>query len=181
MRLKSGDRAPPFRAEDVDGRSIEVGDGLARPLLLSFLRYASCPMCLLRVDELARAAPSLSAAGLDVVVVLHSPRERILRHTRRSLPFAVIPDPERALYRLYRVEASIQRLILSTLLPSFFARWVAAIRSGHFGGAVDGEIGLMPADFIISAEGRIAHAHYGAHIGDHVDLTSAVTYVPAGR
>lgn len=167
MRLSIGNAAPPFEAYDLDGERLALG---GRRVLLSFLRYASCPMCLLRIDELMRAAPSLQTAGIEVVVVLHSPRERILGHVHRSLPLRIVADPGRRLYRLYGVESSWRRLLWSTLQPTFYTRWAAATMRGYFGGAIDGEFARMPADFLISPDGRIERAHYGAAIGDHIEL-----------
>jgi len=93
MRPHHGMLAPDFEATDLAGAPWSLARELSTgPVLLSFLRYASCPMCLLRLDELARRAPALKVASVGMVVVLHSARERILRHVRRDLPSRVIPS-----------------------------------------------------------------------------------------
>jgi thioredoxin-dependent peroxiredoxin len=170
MRLTTGDIAPSFEAVDLAGENFALDQPRRRRVLLSFLRYASCPMCLLRIDELVRAKARLETEDIDVVVVLHSPRKRILQHVRRELPFRVIPDADRRLYRLYRVETSWPRLLVSVLRPSFYARWIVATWRGYLGGAVDGEFARLPADFLIAGDGTIMLAHYGSAVGDHVDL-----------
>ena len=60
-RLHPGASAIPFEAVTAHGVPVHLGDYGDRVLLLSFLRYASCPMCNLRVHELRSAYPTLRA------------------------------------------------------------------------------------------------------------------------
>ena len=77
MRLKAGDRAVPFSAETLEGRNISLDQFAGKPLLLMFYRYASCPMCNLRLRDFAQKYPALHERGLEVVAFFHSPARNI--------------------------------------------------------------------------------------------------------
>ena len=80
MRLEPGDKAVPFSAEPNEGKPISLELFAGKPLLLMFYRYASCPMCNLRLRDFAQHYPSLHGRGLGVVAFFHSPARNILRN-----------------------------------------------------------------------------------------------------
>lgn len=169
-RLDRGGLAPPFRTSDLDGRTVDPRDHGGRWLLLSFYRYASCPLCNLRVHELAHRQPRWHAAGLDLVAVFQSPGERLRRYVgTRQPPFPLVSDPTERLYRLYGVGHSWRGFAAAwlTRLPTI-AR--AVIGHGFLPGSVEGGIHRLPADFLIGPDGRLAEVYYGRDIGDHLPI-----------
>ena len=171
MRLKAGDKAIPFSAETIEGKVISLKQFAGKPLLLMFYRYASCPMCNLRIRDFAVHYPNLHKRGLEVVAFFHSPARSIRSHVgKRYYPFHLVPDPNYIVYQSYGVETSWARFFLSMLLPSFYIDWIRAMRYGIWGG-VDWQMGIMPADFLIGPDGVIRKVHYGRDIGDHLSVT----------
>ena len=77
MRLKAGDKAIPFSAETIEGKTISLEQFAGKPLVLMFYRYASRPMCNLRLRPFAQHFPRLNARGLEVVAFFHSPAHDI--------------------------------------------------------------------------------------------------------
>ena len=170
MRLQAGDKAGPFSAETIEGKIISLEQFAGKPLLLMFYRYASCPMCNLRIRDFAVHYPNLHKRGLEVVAFFHSPARSIRSHVgKRYYPFHLVPDPNYIVYRSYGVETSWARFFLSMLLPSFYIDWIRAMRHGIWGG-VDWQMGKMPADFLIGPDGVIRKVHYGRDIGDHLSV-----------
>ena len=170
MRLKPEDRAVPFSVETLEGKSISLEQFAGRPLLLMFFRYASCPMCNLRLRDFAKNYPRLHERGLEVVAFFHSPARSIRANAgKQHYPFHLVADPGFIIYRSYGVETSWLRFLLSMALPSFYVDWIRAMRYGIWGG-VDWQMGKMPADFLIGPDGRILKAHYGRDIGDHLPV-----------
>jgi thioredoxin-dependent peroxiredoxin len=168
MRLKPGDKAVPFSTETLDGQTISLELFAGKPLLLMFYRYASCPMCNLRLRDFAQQYPKLRERGLEVVAFFHSPAPKIRRNAgKQHYPFHLVPDPQFNVYRRYGVETSWLRFFLSMLLPSFYVDWIRSMRYGFWGG-VAWQMGKMPADFLIGPDGRILRTHYGSEIGDHL-------------
>lgn len=171
MRLNPGDKAIPFSAETIEGKTISLEFFAGKPLLLMFYRYASCPMCNLRLRDFAQHYPRLHERGLEVVAFFHSPARNIRRNAGKGhYPFHLVPDSQFNVYRSYGVETSWLRFLLSMLLPSFYIDWIRSMRYGFWGG-VDWQMGKLPADFLIGTDGRILKTHYGRDIGDHLAVT----------
>jgi len=167
-RLQEGDQAPEFNVRDLNGRDVTLTDYHERKLLLAFFRYGACPLCNLRMTFLIDAYPRWQEKGLDVIAVFESPVERLLETVAsQPIPFPVIPDPERALYRLYGVTASWLGYLAGTLR----LRTVRdAFKRGFYPGKSDGAISQLPAEFLIGPDLTIERAYYGKDIGDHLPL-----------
>lgn len=168
MRLKVNDKAIPFSAETIEGKTISLDQFGGKPLLLMFYRYASCPMCNLRIRDFAQHYPRLHERGVEVVAFFHSPARNIRANAgKRDIPFHLVADPKFKVYQAYGIETSWLRFLLSMFLPGFYVDWMRAMRYGIWGG-VDWQMGKMPADFLIGPDGRIMMAHYGREMGDHL-------------
>jgi hypothetical protein len=131
-------------------------------------------MCNLRVRELNLASAELESRQITWIAVFHSPVERLERHFGEEARRHIIADPRQELYARYGIQRSWLGMVLSMLVPSFYWRYLRATVLGYWGGAIDSSFHSMPADFLISPDGRIQLVHYGKHIGDHLAL-SAVT------
>src|SRR4051812_28272924 len=87
---------------DVQGKPVAIPqhDALVH---LQFRRFAGCPVCNLHLRSFVQRHAELEAAGIREVVVFHSPVEELQGY---DLPFTIIPDPAKRLYREFGVEAS---------------------------------------------------------------------------
>ena len=54
MRRAVGEKAENIKLPAIDGTVFETDSLAGKPYMLSFLRFASCPFCNLRVNELVR-------------------------------------------------------------------------------------------------------------------------------
>ena len=172
--LGVGDAAPSFETVALDATTIQVPT-VGSWTLISFLRYASCPMCNLRVRELVLRTAELESHRVTWVAVFHSPPKRLKRHLHGDALRHVVADPRRALYELYSVGRSWWGMLATLLVPSFYSRFLRASALGYWGGAIDDSFHSMPADFLVSPDGLIRLAHYGRHIGDHSPVPSVVS------
>lgn len=181
MKLAPGDRVVPFSTVDVNGHPVSLEQFRGRPLLLMFFRYASCPMCNLRLHDFAKEYPRLQAKGLSAVAFFHSSAQAIQRNAGRcAYPFPLAPDPNEEIYRAFGVETSWLGLLKSMALPSFYRDWIRSMRHGFWGGA-DLQMAKMPADFLVGPAGRLRLVHYGKDIGDHLssaDIERALAAAP---
>ena len=184
MLIQPGVVAPDLEMQDLEGQSQSIGQYRGRPLLLQFYRYASCPMCDLRLHDFSREYPRLREMGLEVIAIFHSSPRRLRSHFGgRRLPFTIVADPSRHLYRRYGVETSWIKFLLSMLKPSFYWDWLRSMRHGFFGG-VDWQLASMPADFLIGPDGTVLEVHYGRDIGDHMpvhQIEQALSRVAGGH
>ena len=174
-RLTTGQSAPSFAARTFDGSPVSLTQFAGTPVLLIFFRYASCPMCNLHLRDLAKEYAGLRDRGLDVVAFFHSPAHAIRAHAgARNYPIPLVADPELRVYRLYGVETSWLRLLLSMAKPRFYVSFVRSLLHGFWGG-VAWQMAKMPADFLVGPDGRLVAAHYGRDIGDHLTVAQLHT------
>lgn len=169
-RLIPGMSAPSFVVNDAFGESIRLDDYRGNRLMLSFYRYASCPLCNLRVHQLLGRYPDWQKRGLRMVAVFESPAGHIHQYLdRHATPFPIIPDPDRRLYQAYGVQPSWVGFIRAWVrhLPMVYE---AVVRKRFLPGRMDGDWAMVPADFLIGPDLNVVDAFYGNHIGDHMPM-----------
>ena len=138
---------------------------------LQFLRFAGCPICNLHLRSFVNRNDELRAAGIREVAVFHSTREELLKY-EADLPFDVIADPHKALYREFGVEVSARAIIDPRAWVSILRGILTSLRDAMRGRAplaplspAGGELGL-PADLLIAPDGTIVAVKYGRHAAD---------------
>jgi peroxiredoxin len=140
-----------------------------RPVLLSFYRYASCPLCNLRINELIAKHPGWSARGLQMIAVFQSPRRSIEQYVgRQDAPFPIIADPGQQLYAKYGVEGHTGKFLLG--ITAHPVKMLKAFARGFLPGKIETELTMIPADFLIDKDGVIEQAYYGKDASDHIPL-----------
>lgn len=162
--------APEFDGNDLLSNKVNLNDYRGKWLLLSFYRYASCPLCNLRVHDLSVRQAEWQSHGLEMLAVFQSPAEKLLQSVgKQGAPITIIPDPEQRLYSLYSVSHS-----WFGFLKAWIARlpevWRSVFLKQFLPGTVEGGIHRIPADFLINPQGRIVVAYYGKDIGDHLPV-----------
>jgi len=147
-------------------------DGLVH---LQFRRFAGCPYCNLHVRSLVLRADDIARAGVREVLVFHSTREELLAH-QGGVPFAVVADPRKALYREFGVEKSW----LAELRPGAWRPALRGMRRKLAGLLADKSGGILglPADFLIAPDGEILACHYGRHAYDQWPVDELLALVP---
>ena len=96
------------------------------------------------------------------------------------LPFPLLADPERRVYRLFGVGASWLALLSSAArararearASGLRPRWRDALRDG---------IGGSPADFLVGPDGRLLRARYGGHFADSIGPRAALEWIDSAR
>ncbi|HTK62580.1 MAG TPA: peroxiredoxin-like family protein [Pseudonocardia sp.] len=176
-KLTVGDTIAGHELAAIDGSTVPVPDP-ASTVHLQLRRFAGCPICHLHVHELARRHAEIRAAGIREVVVFHSEASTLLEY-QGDLPFDVIADPDKTLYREFGVESSIR----SILHPRVAAASVRGIARGASikGGATATEDRLsMPADFLIAPDGTVLAVKYGRHADDQWSVDELLALASQG-
>jgi alkyl-hydroperoxide reductase/thiol specific antioxidant family protein len=154
---------------------------------LQLRRFAGCPVCNLHLRAMVQRQSELEAAGIRPVVVFHSTAEELRKH-ESDLPFPVVPDPDKALYVEFGVEASPRALLNPRVwLPTFRAllgalrATIRRERAAPPTAPRGGKLGL-PADFLIASDGRVLACKFGTHAYDQwsVDDLLAAARTGAG-
>ncbi|MFQ6605164.1 MAG: peroxiredoxin-like family protein [Fidelibacterota bacterium] len=172
MKIRRGDPVPTFVMTDTSGEKIDSRDLRGRRWLISFYRYAGCPLCNLRIHTLSEQAPRWQETGFRLLAVFESDRESIQKRVgREQRPFPLIPDPGRDVYRQFGVESSWLKFIRGAIPV------LQGMAKGFLPGKMEGDIAIVPADFLIDEQGIIAVAYYGRHIGDHLPLETIERFI----
>ena len=185
MRLTVGAAVPARELTPVAGAPVPVPDP-DHVVHLQFRRFAGCPVCNLHLHSFARQHDTLRAAGVREVVVFHAPDPE-LRPQVADLPFAVIGDPQKRLYAEFGVESGRRALLDPRAWPAIVRGVLASLwgivahrRPAPSLNPTGGRLGL-PADFLISPDGRILAAHYGQHANDQWPVTDVLALAGQAR
>jgi peroxiredoxin len=158
-KFKPGDIFPATTLESVTGGRIKVPDP-NRLVHLQFRRFVDCPICNTHIAQLRGRAHEIEAAGIKEVIVFHSSAKSI-RSYQKGVPFTLVGDPKKVLYKEFGVEASIGFLSRKSLGAA-----VRGVAHGHFGLRLGGGPMGLPGDFLIAPSGQIKAAKYGTHAYD---------------
>ena len=142
---------------------------------LQMRRYAGCPICSLHLRSFVRRKDDLDRAGVREVAVFYS-SAAALRKVHAELPFDVVPDPTRQLYTALGVTPSPRALLHPRGMGAVFRATLARASAAPSAGVADGLFGL-PADFLVSPQGRIIAAKYGTHADDQWSIDELLALV----
>jgi peroxiredoxin len=166
-----GDTFPALELTATSGDPVTIPDPEGDFVHLQLRRFAGCPICNLHLRSIVARHDEIRSHGIREVVVFHSTTAELNKH-EADLPFALIADPERELYRRLGVERGPRSLLRGRALRAALVGETAALgrhstKSGPVGPIkpTGGRFGL-PADFLIAPDGRLAAVKYGKHAYD---------------
>lgn len=168
-RLKTGQTAPDLSLPIFGGGDFDVQNCREKWTLISFHRYAACPVCNVTMQSFRQRYSELSEAGLTKIAIFHSPEQKMLEFMEpRDFPFLIALDPEKKAYTIWGVEAPLTALLDPrsgvAVLKTLGKSWIPNPARG------DNDMATCPADFILDPDLQIRHAHYGSHIGDSMKV-----------
>lgn len=170
-RAQVGDVFPMRELPTSTGQTVTVPDPGGDYVHLQLRRFAGCPVCNLHLRSVVARHNEINAHGIREVVVFHSTATELAKH-EADLPFPLVADPDRALYRQLGVERRATSLLRLRALGAAFAGLAVALgkrstKRGPLGPVrpTGGRFGL-PADFLIAPDGRIIAVKYGQHAYD---------------
>ena len=170
--LKIGDETPVIYESDIWGREVNVPAN-GSWIYLSFHRFAACPFCNLRTNELIQNYDLFQNHNIEIISVWPSPKESLLRYAgSEKTPFPMLSGNNKSIYRAYGVtESSFIGAVRLLLHPQLITD---TIKTKPKGIAIDSDPKLMPASFLIEPDGFIRMAYYGKHYGDHPKIKSVI-------
>ena len=170
-KARVGDAFPTLELTATSGQQVTIPDPAGDYIHLQLRRFAGCPICNLHLRSIVTRYDEIRSQRVREVVVFHSTAAELTKH-EAELPFPLIADPERALYRRLGVERGLRSLLRPRALRAAMAGQTAALRHKSTMRRALGPVtptgGLLglPADFLIAPDGRIAALKYGQHAYD---------------
>jgi peroxiredoxin len=163
-RFIEGDMVSPRELRTIYEDSVLIPDR-AKLVHVQFRRWASCPICNLHLRSFTLRAQEIRSAGIVEIVVFESTAESLRAHDAKSLPFALLADPERKLYS----EFGLARGMRAMLDPRAWGAAIKGIRSFGLPSSLK-QFFNLPADFLITPDGKIVACKYGIHADDQWDV-----------
>jgi len=146
----------------VTGEPVLIPDA-ERLVHLQFRRFAGCPICNLHLHSIIERHDEIAAAGIREVAVFHSSESQLRAH-HESVPFALVADPTKHLYREFGTESAARSLLAPAawlpIVRGLFRKrrlWRLNLHGGPLG---------LPAEFLIAPDGRVRACKYGTHAYD---------------
>jgi peroxiredoxin len=160
----------PTLLQTVRGQAVSIPDPQGKIIHLRFLRWAGCSICSLGLIAFRRRAAELEAANIREVIVFHSSIGDV-EDAQSNLPFDLVADPHRSLYRSFGVGSSLFFLMHPRTIWSFFKSFGVEsdlkMTNGPFG---------LPADFLIAPSGKLIAAKYGRHADDSWEVEDVLAF-----
>jgi alkyl hydroperoxide reductase subunit AhpC len=124
------------------------------------------------VAQLRRNKKSFEKAGAQVVLVgMGTPSQSAEFAAKFNIPFSIVADPDKKLYRKFGLK---QMSALGFLSPSLALKGVAAIAGGHGLGMPQGNVRQLSGVFIINTAGHIVFSHFASNPADHPDAKTII-------
>ena len=112
-----------------------------------------------------REKEAFDQLGAQVVLVgLGDVEQTAAFKERFAVPFTMIADPEKRLFKAFHLKQATAGSLLSAKM---IFKGVGALAKGHTMGVPQGDVRQLPGVFIIDTAGRIRFSHYAASPADH--------------
>ncbi len=172
----------PRQLVTVTGAPVRLPDP-DRLVHLQFRRFAGCPVCNLHLRSFVHRRDEVEAAGIHEVVLFHSTAADLRPHVA-DLPFDVVADPDKVLYREFGVESAPRSLLHPKAWPAIVRAVAVALpdvvrkRKPAPPAKPDGGRFGLPADFLIAPDGRVLAARHGTHVYDQWSVDELLNLLP---
>lgn len=184
MQVKGGDTVEADELQTIKGATVTLPDP-EKVVHLQFRRVAGCPICNVHLQSVVKRYDEITAFGIREVVLFHSTPEELETYVD-DLPFDLVADPDRRLYRRFGVENSVRAVadprsvapVFKGLLDPSLAGKLRLKAGMHR--ANGGHLGL-PADVLIDTNGTVIDAKYGKHAGDQWSVDELLRRAEARR
>lgn len=130
-------------------------------------------MCRHRLAQLEQAHATITAAGLQNIIVAIGEPKHAQRYGKQLAPSAqCFCSPDLRLYR----EFGMRRGAWGQLLGfNVIAKGIAAAAAGQMQGEATGDTQMIGGTFVIDTTGLIHYAHYDAYAGDHPPIADILS------
>lgn len=180
MRRTPGEKVTNIILPALDGGMFKLDSIKGRRFMLSFLRFASCPFCNLRMHELAKRFNEFGE-GFTIVAIFDSSLENLQKHAEKhQAPFPILADEKNIFYQAFGIEHSVVGMFkgMLTRMPSLLR---AMLVKGYLPLVIKGSLTTMPADFLVDENGVIQTAYYGKDEGDHLPFERVKAFSLAAK
>ena len=166
MKLKPGHTIDELTLPSIDGSQFDIKTLNKKRALVTFYRFASCPFCNLRINEIVKRYDELGSE-FEMVAIFDSPLDNLKKQTKRHrAPFWILADENYHYFNKFSVEKSFLKFIKGTIIR--FHRLILASFKGYIPFTFKGSVSTVPVDILIEKNGTISKVYYGKDTSDHL-------------
>ena len=174
MKIQVGDQLENIQLPSIDGSIFNTTSTKGKKVLLTFYRFASCPMCNLRINTLMNHYDELGD-NFTMIAIFNSSIENLKRYTaKHQAPFPILADKTYQVFKKYGVKHSLLNFLISQITRGPLI-WKAMFK-GYIPWTIKGHLGILPVDVLIDEEGIVRNVNYGTDIGDHLPLKTIIDF-----
>lgn len=187
-----GDEAPDFELQDEEGRVHKLSSFRGRRVILSFFRYASCPVCLYNIDRLKQQEAMLERAGIVTLCIFRSTPEMVKRAIKRTNneDTHTLSNVTGSVYNKFQVKRLSEIAVMKSkfsLMPKilmkggkYYPYLDMKMRSEDKEG-VDAAMKQLPADFLIDENGIIVDYLRSKKPNDYMSFDRIEAFIPEDK
>jgi len=178
LLLDIGDEAPDFELQDEEGNLHKLSSFRGRRVMLSFFRYASCPVCLYNVDRLKQQAALLQKAEIVTLCIFRSAPTMMQRAADGTNEDThTLSDLKGSVYKKFQVKPRVKGFIYAmTVMPKILKKFKDIKGKGR-----DEALLQLPADFLIDENGIIVDVFRSETPQDHMEFERIEAFIPKGK
>lgn len=117
-------------------------------------------------------------AARVVLVGLGTPEETAAFKKQFHVPFTMIADPEKRLFKAFQLKQATPKALLSVGMAM---KGLSALARGHRIGIPKGDVRQLPGVFIIDTAGRIRFSHFAKDPADHPPADVLLRFLQTDR
>ncbi|NOQ63401.1 MAG: redoxin domain-containing protein [Methyloprofundus sp.] len=167
MSYTIGDKIESLSLPALDGSQFNLEQVQGKRYMISFMRFAACPFCQLRIHQLISRWQDFDE-DFTVIAVFDSSLENLQKYTQKhTAPFPILADENGMYYQQFSIKYSVLGMLkgmflrMPTLLYAMFFK-------GYLPSSIKGKMTTLPADFLVDEKGVINTIYHGKDSGDHM-------------
>ncbi len=167
MPYKIGDKITELNLPAVDGIQFNLEQVQGKRFMVSFMRFAACPFCQLRIHQLQSRWQELDE-NFTVIAVFDSSLKNLQKHAEKhEVPFFILADESGKYYRQFAIKHSVLGMLKGMMLKMPTLLYAMFVKR-YFPSSINGSMTTLPADFLVDEKGVIVTIYHGKDSGDHM-------------
>jgi len=175
MRIVEGSQVKNIQLPSLSGDAFNLESLKGKKVLITFFRFAGCPFCNLRVNQLIQKQADLGD-NFQIVGIFDASLKNLQRNlSKHHAPFTLLADEKNKAYKAYGIERSILGVIKGMIF-SFPQMLYSMFIKGNFLTNIGGNMLTMPASFLVNEQGVIETVYYGKDEFDHIPFEQVLAF-----
>ena len=180
MAYQIGDTITELSLPAIGGNPFNLEQVKGKRYMISFMRFAACPFCQLRMHQLKTRWQELDE-NFTVIAVFDSSLENLQKQSEKQhAPFPILADEQAIYYHKFAIKHSVSGMFKAMLFRMPTLLYAMAVK-GYFPSSLKGSVTTLPADFLVDEDGAIATIYYGKDSGDHLSFDKIKAFASAGH